>query len=803
MRFLSNAAPAWFPVSPALRSRVGAHLRSLQLEHGYIALACLVTPFLLFPASFPLLTALALAAWPMWWLLWWCRRGGMIAPTPLDLPILTLLAVVPFSLWLATDDGLALATLTRFLLGIFWYYALTQGLSRPNDLRWPMALFVGMGLVLSGLAIMATAWQMDKAPGLAPLYRLLPSVRLSGAVAGSVNGDIGYFHPNMIAGTLVLLIPLLIGSFPVWRRQGWLLTVVVGSVLVGMILVVVLAQSRMAWLALVATVFLLFVGEWLWRFRSWLVGLLLVFLSLAVVLRNVWIDLLLGTPAAGSWRSRVEVWEHALHAMKDFPLTGIGLGQFEAHSRLFYRYQIAPDAWRFGHAHNLWLQVGVEFGWLGVAAWAAIIGLTLWELGRVVRSHSVTSWPRQLAIGLIASVFAYLIFGVSDALPWGTKPGFLIWLIIGMSIALGRLAPLPPTGARPGWKPQWPPILLPLACALSVPFVVWWMPLNTAMRDMLVAPSSRRIEAGTAERMLLVAWQRAPRWGGALPPASAAEAQLADWYRERGMPQRALYWYNRAIAIRPTSRLFVAQGHGLASLNDLPGAERAYQTALAIDPSETEAASLLAEIHVNRGETDLAVALLRDTLSHATRRDEDYFLARGRLALLETDWGAAQAAFARAGALHPRSNTFFQQGLAALNGGRPEEAVSAFDRALRLDPYDGWSSLYLGHAYRAQGDLGAAEAAYRRAARVSPRIGDAHLALGSVLLSRGALREAVISLTTAAKLRPSDPNAWLLLARAAVQLRDDTVATTAYQHLLRLDPQQAEAQSYLEKGRAP
>ncbi|NIN66705.1 MAG: hypothetical protein GTO63_18860, partial [Anaerolineae bacterium] len=43
---------------------------------------------------------------------------------------------------------------------------------------------------------------------------------------------------------------------------------------------------------------------------------------------------------------------------------------------------------------------------------------------------------RLLVAGLFSGMFAHQVFGVMDAITLGAKPGFLLWIILGLVAAL-------------------------------------------------------------------------------------------------------------------------------------------------------------------------------------------------------------------------------------------------------------------------------------------------------------------------------------------------------------------------------
>ena len=84
-------------------------------------------------------------------------------------------------------------------------------------------------------------------------------------------------------------------------------------------------------------------------------------------------DAALASQALGGADQRVEIWSRALYMLQDFPFTGIGMGAFRQVANLLYPFFLAgPDA-EIPHAHNIFLQVGVDLGLPGLVAWLALL----------------------------------------------------------------------------------------------------------------------------------------------------------------------------------------------------------------------------------------------------------------------------------------------------------------------------------------------------------------------------------------------------------------------------------------------
>jgi putative inorganic carbon (HCO3(-)) transporter len=134
---------------------------------------------------------------------------------------------------------------------------------------------------------------------------------------------------------------------------------------------------------------------------------------------------------------RLEVWRGALWGIADFPFTGMGLGAFRRMAPLLYPLDIEPG-YPIAHAHNHLLHAGVELGIPGLVAYVATWLLAAWL---VVEAYRRTrGWLRALAVGSGGALVAYFVYGITDTVALGAKPGAMFWYLLGLIVALHRLA---------------------------------------------------------------------------------------------------------------------------------------------------------------------------------------------------------------------------------------------------------------------------------------------------------------------------------------------------------------------------
>jgi O-antigen ligase len=355
------------------------------------------------------------------------RRVAITRRTPVDGAVVALLGCLLVTLWASAFPQLTRPQAARLLEGAALFYAAVNWASTPARLR---SLAYAVVLSGAGLALMApfsVNWARDKVAFIPEgIYQ-----RFTVLVADSV-------HPNVLAGSLVILLPVSLGLL--WfsgKRLGWLNRAWIGLAALGMAAILMLTESRSAWAALLAAGVLMAALRWR---RGWLL-LPLAAAAGAALLAHVGaahlLDLLASSDLVSGLDGRLEIWSRAVYMIQDFPFTGIGLGSFgPVADRLYPFFSYAPNT--ILHAHNLFLQVAVDLGMPGLIAWLAIVGTvstSAWQLYR--RGQQVQDgWAAGLGAGLLGSQVALIVHGLFDAVTWGmVRPAPLVWLIWGLALA--------------------------------------------------------------------------------------------------------------------------------------------------------------------------------------------------------------------------------------------------------------------------------------------------------------------------------------------------------------------------------
>ena len=336
-------------------------------------------------------------------------RHGMSAFTrpPLALPIAAVIA----SEIIAAIGGVSfragafeIASTIGVMVG---YFALWWTMSDRTVRRAWLACFLSSSLLASAFAIALT---LTRHPPAAFAY-------VHGRAAGT------FIAPNEFAGYLLFVIPLGIAQIaapPALSRLG------IAAATVGVV-GLTLSVSRAAWLGLLFGMFVLMVRFGRRALIGYAVAAACALALGATALRDVAHD-----PSENA--SRIIVWRGAARMVERFALVGVGPLGF---SRVYPMFKEPSATTDEVHAHDLPLNVLVENGILGFAAfaWAIIASL------RAARSAGgrIAADDRERLLLFCALGAAFAASAVQNSVDVVTTFALVMWWpMVGLMLALGR-----------------------------------------------------------------------------------------------------------------------------------------------------------------------------------------------------------------------------------------------------------------------------------------------------------------------------------------------------------------------------
>ncbi|MBQ8276101.1 MAG: O-antigen ligase family protein [Clostridia bacterium] len=242
-------------------------------------------------------------------------------------------------------------------------------------------------------------------------------------------------NPNMLANYLIMLFPLAFAAFLCAKtRNGRYGT---GLMVLAFGLCLVFTWSRGAWLGLIIgmLVFLL-----MWNRRT--LGVLLLglfgipFLPFILPENIISRFTSIGNVADSSTSYRVSIWRASLKMAGDFFTSGIGVGE-NAFRQVYPMYSLAGIE-AAPHSHNLFLQIQIELGIIGLLLFLAVLFLFA-QSSLTYNSCGRDRETRLMAVGGFAGIVAALAQGMTDYIWYNYRVYFIFWFVLALTSAYIRV----------------------------------------------------------------------------------------------------------------------------------------------------------------------------------------------------------------------------------------------------------------------------------------------------------------------------------------------------------------------------
>ena len=338
---------------------------------------------------------------------------------PLWLPFSVFAVITVLSAFLSQDVVGSLTDSKQLLeiLILYWALRAIPGFGRAR-------LLVQLLILAAGVMVIVGLFQFALSEG-RPLSR-----RPSGTLSIYQT-----FSGILVIVTLLSLSQAL--SRTASPRERWF----AGGATLLLILGLLFSLTRGAWVGFGAGVILLLIlqrrARWLWVLP---VVIALLFLAgpreLRVRLQHT---VLFNEEASGE---RVLMWKAGLQMAREFPVLGVGTDMVKP---LYPDYRL-PGAKRptVGHLHNSPLQVTVERGTLGLAAWIWI-WVSFFFLGTKTLKNLPQGPGYEMGAASLAAVAAFLTAGLFEYNFGDSEVVMLIYFVMALPFIAQR-----PTPARPG-----------------------------------------------------------------------------------------------------------------------------------------------------------------------------------------------------------------------------------------------------------------------------------------------------------------------------------------------------------------
>lgn len=243
-------------------------------------------------------------------------------------------------------------------------------------------------------------------------------------------------NPNVLAEYLILVIPFGIIAFFTMKKTSSKLTSM-GYTLCTL-LCLVYTWSRGSWLGFIFSSAILFIILYK-RAVAVYIGALFTIPFLPFVLPDTIVQrfLSIGNLADSSTSYRVSIWIASFKMIKNFILSGIGVG-LEAFKMVYPEYSLAGIE-SAPHSHSLYLQICVESGILGLLMLILIIFFFLQYCFTGILKTSEKYLKLFISAGMCATI-GFLLNGFTDFIWYNYRVYFMFWLVISLTVAMCRFS---------------------------------------------------------------------------------------------------------------------------------------------------------------------------------------------------------------------------------------------------------------------------------------------------------------------------------------------------------------------------
>lgn len=337
--------------------------------------------------------------------------------------------VIGFILIYALSAVISISTVTSLKIAllvisfILFYFVIVNSIENKKQLNIMVVIFVTIGLIISLYGI----YQYLFTGGFASYLYIDKQIfeDISARITGTFD------NPNVMGEYLLFVIPLAMTYF--LNKKGWVKKII-SLVIVGIMVVsLALTYSRGCYLGLIALVgiFLLLIN--LKSIILFLIGILTVpfVLPSSIIKRFASI----GNTGDSSTSYRISIWKGAMDMIKDYWYRPIGQGAKAFNSIYpFYSYGGVGAE----HTHNLFLQIIIETGILGLITFIGI----LFKFYQTLCCGLKVSKDKEISIYLVAFISGmtgFLIQSLFDNTWYNNKIVLIFWIFVAFAMVSRNL----------------------------------------------------------------------------------------------------------------------------------------------------------------------------------------------------------------------------------------------------------------------------------------------------------------------------------------------------------------------------
>jgi len=244
-------------------------------------------------------------------------------------------------------------------------------------------------------------------------------------------------NPNVFAEFIILSLPIFLSVLLRIKRFSG--KIIVLFMLAAYFAALIFTWSRGAWIGIIISlfVFFLFYSKKTIVYYSFalLFSPLLLYVVPASIIQRI---TSIGNLADTSSSYRLNIWRGVIRMLDNFSITGIGIGE-GAFKEVYPAYSLSGIE-TAPHSHNLFLQINVEVGIIGVLLFCFILFLFAQKCFSYLRYVSLKN-TKTYALGAFCSILAIAVQGLTDYSWYNYRIFLLFWIVCGLLSAITKIKP--------------------------------------------------------------------------------------------------------------------------------------------------------------------------------------------------------------------------------------------------------------------------------------------------------------------------------------------------------------------------
>ena len=354
------------------------------------------------------------------------RRRPLIPKSPLNVLLLLWFIAALCSLYNSIDAAASLKGLWKLLKYFALYLLVVESVDSRTSLRGVVnGCLFGLSLLVAD-GLWQAAFGRDLFYGKAPHF--FEDARRIIAT---------FDHPASLSIHLVSFCPLACAAGLVGRNRRWRSSLLGLTALATAVQLLTLTRGGL--LGFLGSMAVL--AYWL---RHWAPA--------ALAALAAWVQVATVPPAVKAWSAtmptllekltqpeRLMYWQAAVNMVKAHPVIGVGVNTFV---KAYPSYRIPGDQYgEIGpYAHNQYLHMTAELGFVGLTIFLALLARLLLAVRRTVERRTAAPDEAVVSAGLGAGLVGYLIVGALESSLFYGRASMTFWLLAGLIVAADALS---------------------------------------------------------------------------------------------------------------------------------------------------------------------------------------------------------------------------------------------------------------------------------------------------------------------------------------------------------------------------